>query len=60
MLIFVFSGQVAWLFALPLALGFYVGGRVGPIVLRKSNPKFMRWFVAGLGLAVGFSMLLNQ
>jgi uncharacterized membrane protein YfcA len=59
MIIFIFSGQVAWLYALPLAIGFFIGGRVGPIVLRKVNAKFMRWFVAGLGFVVGVSMLLK-
>lgn len=59
MIIFIFSGQVAWLFALPLAIGFFVGGRIGPLLLRKLNAKFMRWFVAGLGFVVGVSMLLK-
>lgn len=60
LILFVFSGQVAWLFAIPLALGFFVGGRIGPILLRRVNAKFMRWFVAGLGFLVGFWMLVNQ
>ncbi len=60
MIIFVFSGQVAWLFALPLAIGFFIGGRIGPILLRRLNANFMRWFVAGLGFVVGVSMLLKQ
>ncbi|MFM6978268.1 MAG: sulfite exporter TauE/SafE family protein [Micrococcales bacterium] len=59
MIIFIFSGQVAWLYAIPLALGFFVGGRVGPILLRKLNAKLMRWFVAGLGFVVGISMLFK-
>lgn len=60
MILFVFSGQVAWLMAIPLAIGFYIGGRIGPVVLRKANPVFMRWFVAGLGLAVGIWMLVKS
>ncbi|MEY4320434.1 MAG: hypothetical protein RLZZ471_375 [Actinomycetota bacterium] len=60
MILFVFSGQVAWLFALPMAIGFFVGGRIGPLILRKVDPKIMRWLVAGLGLVVGVSMLINQ
>jgi uncharacterized membrane protein YfcA len=60
MILFVFSGQVAWLFALPLAIGFFFGGRIGPVVLRKANPKVMRWTVAGIGFGVGIFMLLNQ
>lgn len=58
-IIFIFSGQIAWLFALPLAIGFYIGGRIGPILLRRLNAKFMRWFVACLGFVVGVSMLLK-
>lgn len=60
LILFVFSGQVAWLYAIPLALGFFIGGRIGPILLRKLNAKFMRWFVACLGFVVGVSMLINQ
>jgi uncharacterized membrane protein YfcA len=59
LIIFIFSGQVAWLFAIPLSIGFYIGGRIGPVILRKTNPIFMRWFVAALGFVVGISMLVN-
>jgi uncharacterized protein len=60
MVLFFFSGQVVWIFALPLAIGFFVGGRIGPIILRRVDQKIMRWIVAGLGLVVGVSMLLKH
>jgi hypothetical protein len=46
--------DVAWAAALPLALGFLVGGRLGPAVVRRVPQQPLRWAiaVAGLGLAV--------
>jgi uncharacterized membrane protein YfcA len=58
-LLFLFSGQVAWLYALPLAIGFYIGGRIGPVIVRKANPKVLRWFVACFGVGVAVWMLIR-
>jgi uncharacterized protein len=46
--------DVAWLAALPLALGLLVGGRLGPRVVRRVPQTLLRRViaVAGLGLAV--------
>jgi hypothetical protein len=46
--------DVAWLAALPLAIGFFVGGRLGPRVVRRVPQTLLRRLiaVAGLGLAV--------
>ena len=46
--------DVAWLAALPLALGFFVGGRLGPRVVRRVPQTLLRRLiaVAGIGLAV--------
>jgi uncharacterized membrane protein YfcA len=47
-------GPVHWGAAAPLALGLFVGGRLGPIVVRRSNPTVLRTLigVAGVALAV--------
>ena len=47
-------GPVDWLAVAPLALGLFAGGRLGPIVVRHSNPTVLRTVigVAGLALAV--------
>lgn len=47
-------GPVHWGAVVPLALGLFSGGRLGPIVVRHSNPAVLRTVigVAGLGLAV--------
>lgn len=57
--LFLFSGQVAWLYALPLAIGFYLGGRIGPVIARRANPKVLRWFVASFGVGVAIWMLVK-
>ena len=52
--VFAVSGPVVWLAALPLALGFLAGGRVGPVLLRRVPRHLLRVAIgiAGLGLAV--------
>jgi uncharacterized protein len=51
---FILLGPVRWLSVLPLAVGFLVGGRIGPIIVRKAPPTPLRVTiaVAGIGLAV--------
>jgi uncharacterized membrane protein YfcA len=51
---YVFFADVAWLAALPLAVGFFVGGRLGPSVVRRVPQTALRRVIAvlGLGLAV--------
>ena len=51
---FVVLGSVAWLAALPLALGLFVGGRLGPGIVRRVRQTLLRRLIAlaGLGLAV--------
>ncbi|MFW3172769.1 sulfite exporter TauE/SafE family protein [Geodermatophilus sp. CPCC 206100] len=51
---FLVLAPVAWSAALPLALGLFVGGRIGPGVVRRAPQTVLRRLiaVAGLGLAV--------
>ena len=51
---YVLLTDVAWSAALPLALGLFAGGLLGPRVVRRSPPAVLRRViaVAGLGLAV--------
>jgi hypothetical protein len=51
---FVVLTDVAWSAALPLALGFLVGGRLGPRIVRRAPQGILRTVIAvgGLGLAV--------
>ena len=52
--IFIVFGTVSWAAAVPLAVGLFVGGRIGPIVVRNSPATLLRVLIAiaGLGLAV--------
>jgi uncharacterized protein len=53
-LAYAFLADVAWLAALPLALGLFAGGRLGPGVVRRVPQLLLRRVIAvlGLGLAV--------
>jgi len=50
---FVFSGEVNWPVALTLAVGFFIGGWLGPVVQRFIPERVLRWVigVGGIGLA---------
>jgi uncharacterized membrane protein YfcA len=51
---FALLGDVHWDAAAPLALGLFAGGRLGPIVVRRSDATVLRTLIglAGLALAV--------
>ncbi len=51
---FIVFASIAWSAALPLAIGLFAGGRIGPAVVRRAPQALLRRViaVAGLGLAV--------
>lgn len=51
---FAVFGPVHWLAALPLAAGFLIGGRLGPVIVRRvpTGPLRLVIAAAGIGLAV--------
>ena len=49
---FVVVGSVAWTAALPLALGLFVGGRLGPGIVRRAPQALLKRAVAVAGLAL--------
>jgi uncharacterized membrane protein YfcA len=51
---FALFGPVHWMAVLPLAGGFLIGGRVGPIIVRHAPTTPLRLLIAlgGLGLAI--------
>jgi uncharacterized membrane protein YfcA len=53
-LAFVFFGPVHWPEAIALAVGLFIGGSLGPRIVRRANPRILRVLIAlgGLGLAV--------
>ena len=52
--LFAFLGPVHWAAAAPLAVGLLAGGRLGPVIVRRSNASVLRVVIglAGLALAV--------
>jgi hypothetical protein len=42
--------------ALPLAVGFLIGGRLGPVIVRRSSPAPLRLLVALAGLALALDL----
>ncbi len=53
-IVFIVFGSVDWVAAVPLAVGLFAGGRVGPVIVRHSPANLLRALiaVAGVGLAV--------
>ncbi|MGY1857997.1 sulfite exporter TauE/SafE family protein [Modestobacter sp. SYSU DS0290] len=51
--------DVAWLAALPLAIGFFVGGRLGPRVVRRVPQRLLRRVIAVAGLALAVHLGLD-
>ncbi|GAB2505003.1 sulfite exporter TauE/SafE family protein [Nocardia heshunensis] len=49
---FAFYGPVHWAYVAPLALGFLLGGRVGPVVARRLPSNSLRVIAAGCGIAL--------
>ncbi|MGI5238419.1 sulfite exporter TauE/SafE family protein [Dactylosporangium sp. CA-139066] len=49
-------GAVHWIAVLPLGLGFFIGGRIGPAIVRRTQPKLLRVLVALLGLGLAANL----
>jgi uncharacterized membrane protein YfcA len=45
---------VDWVAAVPLAVGLFVGGRTGPVIVRHAPARLLRILIAiaGIGLAI--------
>ena len=56
---FVAFGSVAWLAALPLALGLFVGGRLGPGIVRRAPQTLLRRVIALAGLALAVHLAVQ-
>jgi uncharacterized membrane protein YfcA len=50
--VFITFGSVRWLTVLPLGLGFLIGGRLGPIIVRNSPSTALRIVIAAAGIAL--------
>ena len=53
---FAIFGPVQWLAVLPLSLGFLAGGRLGPMVVRRSPQGLLRGVIAVAGIAVAIRL----
>jgi uncharacterized membrane protein YfcA len=53
-LAFVLLGPVVWSAVVPLGIGCLLGGRLGPVVVRRSPPRLLRILIglAGIGLSI--------
>ncbi|MCW2756692.1 MAG: hypothetical protein JWO46_438 [Nocardioidaceae bacterium] len=57
--IFALTADVAWSAVLPMLIGCIVGGRLGPVVVRRVPEPVMRWTVGVAGLALGVRLGLQ-
>jgi uncharacterized membrane protein YfcA len=51
-ILFIGLGHVHWWAVAPLAIGFFIGGRTGPIIVRKLPQQKLKYAIAALGGAV--------
>jgi uncharacterized membrane protein YfcA len=56
---FVFFGPVRWSAVVPLAAGFLVGGRLGPVVVRRAPAAPLRVLIACGGLVLALDLGLK-
>jgi len=56
---FIFSGHVHWLPAIPLAIGFFIGGRTGPIIVSRAKQSYIKLIVAISGALVALWLLIR-
>jgi uncharacterized protein len=56
---FAVLGSVDWLAALPLALGLFVGGRLGPGIVRRARQTLLRRLIAASGLALAVHLAVQ-
>jgi uncharacterized protein len=53
---FVVSGPVHWAPAIPLAVGFWLGGRSGPIIVRRAPVGLLKMVIAAAGLVTAIKL----
>ena len=58
-LIFALAGRVVWLAALPLAVGLFAGGTIGPPVARRAPPRALRIAIGCCGFALASWLLVR-
>lgn len=56
---FLVLSDVRWLAVLPLAAGFFVGGRLGPSVVRRVPAEPLRWVIATAGVAIAIRLAVQ-
>lgn len=50
LVIYAFTSHILWWDAIPMAVGMFIGGYLGPIVVRHVSAKLMRWIIAILAV----------
>ena len=53
-------GSVDWSAVVPLGVGLFAGGTLGPIVARRFPARLLRWLVALLGLGLAVELALHN
>lgn len=58
-LAFVIFGDVHWAAAIPMGVGLFIGGRLGPIVVRRADPNRLRVVIAAAGLVLAAKLAFD-
>ncbi len=58
-LLFVFRAHINWLAALPMAAGFFIGGALGPAIVRRVPARLLRFVIAAGAAALAVSLFIQ-
>ena len=57
---FILFTSIAWSAALPLAIGLFAGGRIGPRIVRRAPQKLLRYALAVVLIASGTTLITKE
>lgn len=58
-LLFIFRGHIYWLAALPLAAGFFIGGFIGPSIVRRVPSRALNFLIGTAAVALSVYLFIR-
>ena len=58
-IVFIFRTRIAWHFVFPMGIGLFIGGYVGPIIVRHINITILRALIALAAFGLGITLFIK-
>jgi Predicted permeases len=58
-IVFIFRTRIAWHFVIPMGIGLFIGGYVGPIIVRHINITILRALIALAAFGLGITLFIK-